>query len=75
MSLEFQSLDWSQVEEIAKMLHYQDPGVDPFSVSLGDLYERVVRLPRFVGRKEQATQQVLEDIQDAWYNLTQAEEP
>ena len=61
-------LTWQDVGELAAALAHQHPGVDPLTVAATDLRRLVTELPEFGDVPEAATDDLLEDIQAAWYD-------
>jgi FeS assembly protein IscX len=61
-----QDLTWTDVEDIAILLHEKRPDVDPLSVRFTDLHRWVTELPGFKGDPNRSNEKILEAIQMAW---------
>jgi FeS assembly protein IscX len=61
-----QDLTWTDVEDIAILLHEKRPDVDPLSVRFTDLHRWVTELPGFKGDPSRSNEKILEAIQMAW---------
>lgn len=59
-------LTWDDYEEIAILLHEQNPSVRPLDVRFTDLHKWVCELPGFAGDPKASTEGKLERIQMAW---------
>ena len=59
-------LSWTDVEDIAILLHEKHPEVDPLSVRFTDLHRWVLELPGFKGEANKSNEKILEAIQMAW---------
>jgi FeS assembly protein IscX len=61
-------LTWQDVGEVAAALARRYPDTDPLTVSSSDLRRMVAELPEFGDVPSAATEDVLEDVQAAWYD-------
>ena len=59
-------LHWTDVEDIAMLLHEKLPDVDPLSIRFTDLHKWVLELPNFKGDPGKSGEKILEAIQMAW---------
>jgi len=59
-------ITWTDVEDIAILLHETRPEVDPLSVRFTDLHRWVMELPGFKGEAHRSNEKILEAIQMAW---------
>jgi FeS assembly protein IscX len=60
------TLKWTDIEDIALLLHEQHPEVDPLSVRFTDLHQWVRDLPGFADDPNRSSEKILETIQMAW---------
>lgn len=61
------ALKWQDADEIAELLHDNDPELDPLSVRFTDLRDRILALPEFEDDPARLNEKYLEAIQMAWY--------
>ena len=57
---------WTDVEEIAILLHEKHPDTDPLTVRFTDLHRWVTELPGFTGDANKSNEKILEAIQMTW---------
>ncbi|MDH4121861.1 MAG: Fe-S cluster assembly protein IscX [Deltaproteobacteria bacterium] len=60
------TLTWTDVEDIALILHEAEPELDPLTLRFTALRERVLAIPGFTGEPERSNEKILEAIQMAW---------
>lgn len=61
------ALTWKDSEDIAIVLHEQEPHTDPLTVRFTALRDKVIALPDFEDKLENLNEKILEAIQMAWY--------
>jgi len=61
-------LTWRDVDEIARDLARRYPETDPLNVELPQLRAMIVGLPVFGDEPDAGTDEILEAIQEAWYD-------
>jgi FeS assembly protein IscX len=61
-----QKLKWSDIEDIALILHEKMPEVDPLTVRFTDLHKWVQELEDFSDDPRASNEAKLEAIQSAW---------
>ena len=61
------ALTWRDVEGLARELAARFPGEDPLGLDLPRLHEMILGLPGFKDEPDAATDELLEQIQAAWY--------
>ncbi len=59
-------LGWTDVDDIAILLHEAHPDVDPLSIRFTDLHKWILQLPGFKGEPNKSGEKILEAIQMAW---------
>lgn len=59
-------IKWSDIEDIALLLHEQRPELDPLTVRFTDLLQWVCELPGFADDPKASNEKKLEAIQMAW---------
>ena len=59
-------LYWTDVQDIAILLHEKFPDTDPLSIRFTDLHKWVLELPGFKGDPSKSGEKILEAIQMAW---------
>ena len=64
------TLTWRDAEGLARELAARFPGEDPLAVDLRRLRELVLVLPTFRDEPDIATDEMLEEIQAAWYEAS-----
>ena len=57
---------WTDAREIAEELYDNEPDLDPVTLRLSELRERVLALPDFDDDPEASNERVLEAILQAW---------
>ena len=57
---------WTDAREIAEELYDNEPELDPVTLRLSELRERVLALPDFDDDPEASNEKVLEAILQAW---------
>jgi FeS assembly protein IscX len=62
---------WRDVEDLARDLLERYPDTDPLTVSLETLRDMIVSLPLFDDKPDAATDETLEEIQAAWYEVSE----
>ena len=62
---------WRDVEDLAHDLGELHPGTDPLTLSLDEVRALVVTLPAFGDKPDAATDEILEAVQAAWYDLSE----
>jgi FeS assembly protein IscX len=60
------ALGWTDVQDLAMLLHEKHPDIDPLSVRFTDLHRWVMELPGFAGEPNKSSEKILEAIQMAW---------
>lgn len=60
------SLKWKDAQRIAEELYDNEPDLDPVTLRLSELRERVLALPDFDDDPEKSTEPILEAILQAW---------
>jgi FeS assembly protein IscX len=65
------TLTWHDTEELARLLTAAYPEKEPLKVPPSDLRTMIAELPEFGDDPDAATDQILEDIQSAWYDASQ----
>ena len=60
-------LTWRDIDGLARELAEQFPGRDPLGIDLRSLHEMILSLPAFNDDPDAATDELLEQIQAAWY--------
>ena len=60
------SLKWKDAQRIAEELYDNEPDLDPVTLRLSELRERVLALPDFDDDPEKLNEPVLEAILPAW---------
>jgi len=61
------TLTWRDVEGLARELAARFPGEDPLGIDLPRLRGMILALPSFKDEPDAASDEVLEEIQAAWY--------
>jgi len=61
------TLKWTDVEDIALLLHAQEPDTDPLTVRFTALRDKVLALPGFADDPAHVNEKILEAVQMAWY--------
>ena len=69
-----EELDWTDFEEIGRLLYEQMPDIDPLTVRFTDLKRYVFDLDGFVGERSAVNERKLEAIQMAWHEVFEDEE-
>lgn len=64
-------LTWQDPEDLGRQLAVLYPGKDPLAVSPAEVRQLVAALPGFGDDPAAATDQILEDVQAAWYDAVQ----
>ena len=59
-------LQWTDVEDLAILLHEARPEVDPLSIRFTDLHKWITELPGFKGDPKKSNEKILEAVQMAW---------
>ena len=67
-----ETLEWTDVEDIAYALWEAEPQLDPLTLRFTELIDKVLRLPGFQGQREKCNEKILEAIQMAWLEEYQA---
>jgi FeS assembly protein IscX len=62
---------WRDIGEIAERLRETHPDVDPLQVHFGELRQLVAGLPGFRDDPGAASDDQLEAVQEAWYDLSE----
>lgn len=60
------SLKWKDAQRIAEELYDNEPDLDPVTLRLSELRERVLALPDFDDDPEKNNEPILEAILQAW---------
>lgn len=60
------SLKWKDAQRIAEELYDNEPDLDPVTLRLSELRERVLALPDFDDYPEKSNEPILEAILQAW---------
>lgn len=60
------SLKWKDAQRIAEELYDNEPDLDPVTLRLSELRERVLALPDFDDDPEKSNEPILEAILQAW---------
>ncbi len=60
------SLKWTDALAIAQELYDNEPDLDPVTLRLSELRERVLALPEFDDDPQKSTEPILEAILQAW---------
>ena len=60
------TLKWKDAQRIAEELYDNEPDLDPVTLRLSELRERVLALPDFDDDPEKSTEPILEAILQAW---------
>lgn len=60
------TLKWTDVFEIARDLEDANPNVDVINISFTQLWQSVIKLPRFQDDPKRSNERILEAIQQAW---------
>lgn len=60
------SLKWKDAQRIAEELYDNEPDLDPVTLRLSELRERVLTLPDFDDDPEKSNEPILEAILQAW---------
>lgn len=60
------SLKWKDAQRIAEELYDNEPDLDPVTLRLSELRERVLVLPDFDDDPEKSNEPILEAILQAW---------
>lgn len=60
------SLKWKDAQRIAEELYDNEPDLDPVTLRLSELRERVLDLPDFDDDPEKSNEPILEAILQAW---------
>ena len=63
-------MKWNDADKIAHTLQSVYGGTDPLSVRFTDLHDMVAKLPGFSDSPKTCSEETLETIQMAWYELT-----
>ena len=66
MGMEAMSLKWKDAHRIAEELYDNEPDLDPVTLRLSELRERVLALPDFDDDPEKSNEPILEAILQAW---------
>lgn len=62
------TLSWRDAQAIAEELYDAEPELDPVTLRLSELRERVLALPDFADDPQKSSEPVLEAILQAWLN-------
>ena len=60
------TLKWKHAQRIAEELYDNEPDLDPVTLRLSELRERVLALPDFDDDPENSNEPILEAILQAW---------
>jgi len=60
------TVEWTDVHEVAFRLYESRPDVDPLTVRFTDLHDWICALDGFVGDPKASNEKILEAIQMAW---------
>lgn len=60
------SLKWKDAQRIAEELYDNEPDLDPVTLRLSELRERVLAFPDFDDDPEKSNEPILEAILQAW---------
>lgn len=60
------TLKWKDAQRIAEELYDNEPDLDPVTLRLSELRERVLDLPDFDDDPEKSNEPILEAILQAW---------
>ena len=60
------TLKWKDAQRIAEELYDNEPDLDPVTLRLSELRERVLALPDFDDAPEKSNEPILEAILQAW---------